>query len=96
MNLLTLDWWDDVWLNESFATFFEDKTKIRFFPDRFNWADEVKNQYRVIAAELKSSVFPAQPNFNTYASNDFVLSAGTFAYDKCGQVLKMIEGYLGE
>ncbi|MCG1047395.1 MULTISPECIES: M1 family metallopeptidase [Mycetohabitans] len=95
-DLVTLDWWDDVWLNESFATFFENKTKIRFFPDRFSWADEVKNKYRVIAADLKSSAFPVQPNFSAYASNDFVLGAGTFVYNKGGQVLKMIEGYLGE
>lgn len=49
-----------------------------------------------IAADLKSSAFPVQPNFNAYASNDFILGAGTFVYDKGGQVLKMIEGYLGE
>ncbi|GLU31410.1 M1 family metallopeptidase [Trinickia caryophylli] len=95
-DLVTLDWWDDVWLNESFATFFENKTKIRFFPDRFSWESEVKNKYRVIAADLKSTSFPVQPNFNAWASNDFVIDAGTFVYDKGGQVLKMIEGYLGD
>ncbi|CAN7298097.1 M1 family metallopeptidase [Trinickia sp. LjRoot230] len=95
-DLVTLDWWDDVWLNESFATFFENKTKIRFYPDRFSWEGEVRNKYRVIAADLKSTSFPVQPNFNAWASNEFVINAGTFVYDKGGQVLKMIEGYLGE
>ncbi|HEY3539865.1 MAG TPA: M1 family aminopeptidase [Trinickia sp.] len=95
-DLVTLDWWDDVWLNESFATFFENKTKIAFFPDRFNWEGEVRNKYRVIADDLTSASFPVQPNFNAWASNDFVINAGRFVYDKGGQVLKMIEGYLGE
>jgi aminopeptidase N len=95
-DLVTLDWWDDVWLNESFATFFENKTKVRFFPDRFSWVDDVKNKYTVINADLKSTSFPVQPNFNGWASNDFVLSASPFTYDKGGHVLKMLENYLGE
>ncbi|WP_133645606.1 M1 family metallopeptidase [Paraburkholderia flava] len=95
-DLVTLDWWDDVWLNESFATFFETKTKIRFFPDHFNWVDEVKTKYAVISRDLSSKAFPVQPNFNAWASNDFVLSASAFTYDKGGIVLKMLENYLGE
>jgi aminopeptidase N len=95
-DLVTHDWWDDVWLNESFATFFENKTKIQFFPDRFSWEDEVRNKYRVIALDLRPTSFPVQPNFNSWASNDFVIGAGRFVYDKGGQVLKMMEGYLGE
>ncbi|CAB3752496.1 M1 family metallopeptidase [Paraburkholderia humisilvae] len=95
-DLVTLDWWDDVWMNESFATFFENKTKILFFPDRFNWVDEVKTKYSVMTRDLRSTSFPVQPNFNDWASNDFVLSASAFTYDKGGIVLKMIENYLGE
>lgn len=95
-DLVTLDWWDDVWLNESFATFFENKTKIAFFPDRFSLERQVKTKYSVIAADLASTSFPIQPNFNAWASNDFVINAATFVYDKGGQVLKMMEGYVGE
>jgi aminopeptidase N len=95
-DLVTLDWWDDVWMNESFATFFENKTKILFFPDRFNWVDEVKTKYAVMSRDLRSTSFPVQPNFNDWASNDFVLSASPFTYDKGGIVLKMFENYLGE
>jgi aminopeptidase N len=95
-DLVTHDWWDDVWLNESFASFFEKKTRIRFFPERFSWENEVKRKYRIIASDLKSTSFPIQPNFNGWASNDFVLSAGQFVYHKGAQVLKMMEGYLGD
>lgn len=95
-DLVTLDWWDDVWLNESFATFFENKTKIAFFPDRFSWDQQVRQKYGLIEEDLSSASFPVQPNFNAWASNDFVINAGDFVYGKGGQVLKMIEGYLGE
>ncbi|HVE08392.1 MAG TPA: M1 family metallopeptidase [Paraburkholderia sp.] len=95
-DLVTLDWWDDVWMNESFATFFENKTKIIFFPDRFNWVDEVKTKYAVMQRDLRNTAFPIQPNFNDWASNDFVIRASAFTYDKGGIVLKTIENYLGE
>ncbi|BFG79111.1 M1 family metallopeptidase [Paraburkholderia terrae] len=95
-DLVTLDWWDDVWMNESFATYFENKTKILFFPDRFSWVDEVKTKYAVMSRDLRNTSLPVQPNFNDWASNDFVLSASPFTYDKGGIVLKMLENYLGD
>ncbi|KDR40512.1 M1 family metallopeptidase [Caballeronia glathei] len=95
-DLVTLDWWDDVWMNESFATYFENKTKIQFFPDRFNWVDEVKTKYAVMQRDLRNTAFPIQPNFNDWASNDFVIRASAFTYDKGGMVLKTIENYLGD
>ncbi|WP_342320617.1 M1 family metallopeptidase [Burkholderia pseudomallei] len=95
-DLVTTDWWDDVWLNESFARFFETKTTIQFFPDEFNWLDHIKSKYRVINKDISQDAFPIQPNFNGWASNDFVISASSFVYNKGGMVLKMLEGYLGE
>ncbi|KGC07887.1 MULTISPECIES: M1 family metallopeptidase [Burkholderia] len=95
-DLVTTDWWDNVWLNESFATFFETKTTIQFFPNEFSWLDQVKNKYRVINRDIGPNAFPVAPNFNDWASNDFVLSASAFTYDKGGHVLKTLENYLGE
>ncbi len=95
-DLVTADWWDNVWLNESFATFFETKTTIQFFPDQFNWIDDVKDRYRVINRDIGPNAFPVAPNFNAWGSNEFVLGGGSFVYNKGGHVLKMLEGYLGE
>lgn len=95
-DLVTLDWWDNVWMNESFATFFATKTSIQFFPDQFSWLDQIPSKYRVINRDIGPNAFPIQPNFNSWASNDFVLSASAFTYTKGGHVLKMLEGYLGE
>ncbi|KVE34680.1 M1 family metallopeptidase [Burkholderia sp. TSV86] len=95
-DLVTTDWWDDVWLNESFAKFFETKTSIQFYPDKFNWLKVIDRKYRTINKDLGPDAFPVQPNFNGWASNDFVLSASSFTYYKGSYVLKMLEGYLGE
>lgn len=95
-DLVTTDWWDNVWLNESFARFFEVKTTIQFFPDEFSWLDQVTNKYRVIARDIGPNAFPVAPNFNGWASNDFVVSASTFVYNKGAHVLKTIENFVGE
>ncbi|MEK6424083.1 MAG: M1 family metallopeptidase [Burkholderia gladioli] len=95
-DLVTLDWWDDVWLNESFATYFETRTSIQFHPDRFSWVQDVGDKAAVIRADIGPNAFPVQPNFNAFGSNDFVVNAGAFVYNKGGHVLKMLEGYLGD
>ncbi|PAJ80954.1 M1 family metallopeptidase [Burkholderia ubonensis] len=95
-DLVTTDWWDNVWLNESFARFFEVKTTIQFFPDEFSWLDQVTNKYRVINRDIGPNAFPVAPNFNGWASNDFVVSASAFVYNKGAHVLKTIENFVGE
>ncbi|KVP13258.1 M1 family metallopeptidase [Burkholderia ubonensis] len=95
-DLVTADWWDNVWLNESFARFFEVKTTIQFFPDEFSWLDQVTNKYRVINRDIGPNAFPVAPNFNGWASNDFVVSASAFVYNKGAHVLKTIENFVGE
>ncbi|HZZ13146.1 MAG TPA: M1 family metallopeptidase [Paraburkholderia sp.] len=95
-DLVTLDWWDDVWLNESFARYFERKTEKVFFPKDFTAADDLDRKYDVIDADLSEHAFPVQPHFNASGSNDFVLAASTFTYSKGSYVLGMLENYLGE
>lgn len=95
-DLVTADWWDDVWLNESFATFFENKTKVNFFPDQFKLVYQIDDKAALFGQDISSNAYPVQPNFNAYGSNNFVLGAGSFVYSKGGYVLKMLEGYIGE
>ncbi len=95
-DLVTLDWWDDVWLNESFATYFETRTSVQFHPESFSWVQDVNDKAGVMKDDIGPNAFPVQPNFNAYGSNDFVVNAGEFVYNKGGHVLKMLEGYLGD
>jgi tricorn protease interacting factor F2/3 len=94
-NLVTMRWWNDIWLNESFATFLEMKMVDRLHPthgslDNFliYWtsrtlvADSLSSTH-AIAAEIRDPSEIAQ-RFDE------------ISYGKGASVLRMIESYLGE
>src|SRR5204863_175629 len=41
-DLVTMKWWDDLWLNESFATFMDFKSTDRAYPEWKVWQDFVR------------------------------------------------------
>jgi tricorn protease interacting factor F2/3 len=94
-NLVTMKWWDDLWLNESFATYLAYKAVNHFYPE---WrildkyiVDEV---FSALNADALISSHPIKvevkdPNESTEIFDEI-------SYEKGGSVLRMIENYLGE
>ena len=94
-DLVTLDWWDNVWLNESFARWFDRRTMIKFHPEHYTFSDYVLDKHNVISADLKDSAVPVQRNLNDAASFGFINPA-IFVYNKGSHVLETIQNYIGE
>lgn len=94
-DLVTLDWWDNVWLNESFARWFDRRTMIKFHPEHYTFSDYVLDKHNVISADLKSTAVPVQRNLNDAASFGFI-SPSIFVYNKGSHVLETIQNYIGE
>ncbi|MGJ7526800.1 M1 family metallopeptidase [Variovorax sp. GB1P17] len=94
-DLVTLDWWDNVWLNESFARWFERRTTIKFHPEYYSFYDYVLDKHNVIVADLKSTAVPVQRNLNDAGSFGFI-SPSIFVYNKGSHVLETIQNYIGE
>jgi aminopeptidase N len=94
-DLVTLDWWDDIWLNESFANWFENVTKIALHPEfqGNTWADYAAVKQRVYTLDLQPTAVPVQHNLSDAGSMDFL---DRFAYNKGGHVLQTIENYVGK
>ncbi len=94
-NLVTMQWWDDLWLNESFATFMSYKAVHDSFPE---W--ELPLQYfedticNALSADQLISTHPINVKVNTPGEVDEIFDH--ISYDKGGSVLHMLEHFVGE
>src|SRR5438105_1942953 len=93
-NLVTMVWWDDLWLNEAFATWMAYKIVDQWRPQWRVWMDfEVGKRGASHLDALKSShPIRAEIKNAEEASESF----DAITYEKGGAILRMIEGYLGE
>jgi aminopeptidase N len=92
-DLVTMGWWDDLWLNESFASLrAANETDMRF-PD-WKWAEhqDVAKE-RAMEADAQVSTHPIQQHVadELQAANAF----DAITYEKGQAVLRMFEAYLG-
>ena len=94
-NLVTMKWWSDVWLNESFATFMSYRILDRAFPDFDSWSDFLP---RWSAPAFRGdSLQSTHPIFQPVENPDQIAQIfDDISYGKGASVLRMIERYLGE
>ncbi len=93
-NLVTPKWWNDIWLNEAFATWMSYKTMHAYDPE--GGFDRSPIQ-RGIGAMGADSLASARQIRNPINANGDILSAfDGITYSKGGHVLSMFENYLGE
>ena len=93
-NLVTPKWWDDIWLNEAFATWFAYKTMHNYDPD--GGFDRTATR-RALGAMGTDSLKSARQIRNPVTQNSAIMDAfDGITYSKGGGVLGMFENYLGE
>ncbi len=92
-DLVTMKWWDDLWLKEGFATFFETKPIRAWKPEWHVDLDEVAAAEQAMAADEIDATHAARMKVTTPAEiND---SYDAIVYRKAGAVLRMVEGAMG-
>ncbi|QJR13172.1 Aminopeptidase N [Usitatibacter rugosus] len=91
-NLVTLAWWDDTWLNESFASWMGDKTVTAFNPE---WGSAYPRNVTRNRSLFADRLATARPLHNpVLEKGDIDASFNRLTYDKGAQVLSMFEGWL--
>jgi len=93
-DLVTMAWWDDVWLNESFATWFAAKMVDAWQPGYEHGAAHVRS--RANAIEADSLVSARRIREPIITRGDIVNAFDAITYEKGASVLGMFEGWLGE
>ncbi len=93
-DLVTMAWWDNLWLNEGFASWMGTKCSDHFNPQWQVWlrADGEK-QYAMVTDSL-STTHPIQQPVKTESEADSAFDEIT--YQKGQSFLRMLESYLGE
>jgi puromycin-sensitive aminopeptidase len=91
-NLVTMVWWDDLWLNEAFATWMAYKVVDAWRPEWRIWMDFEGGKGAAMLLDSLHAAHPIRSDVNnaTEAGESF----DAITYEKGGAVLRMIEGYL--
>ena len=93
-NLVTMKWWNDLWLNESFATFMATKIVDKFYPEWDLW-DQFLDDTMLNAMSLDAlkNSHPINVDVKHPAQIREIFDA--ISYDKGGSILRMLENYVG-
>jgi tricorn protease interacting factor F2/3 len=96
-NLVTMAWWDDIWLNESFAALMETKITDRIMPEFDPWTDFFLRTSGIAAALDADSLRCTHPIRAPVAHPDELSQIfDDISYGKGSAVLAMLDAFLGE
>jgi aminopeptidase N/puromycin-sensitive aminopeptidase len=93
-DLVTMKWWDDIWLNEGFATFMAPKPLKAWHPEWRNDLDEVGGTNGSLGVDSTRSTRPIRQKAET--RNEINALFDGIAYGKTAAVLRMQENWVGE
>jgi len=92
-DLVTMRWWNGIWLNEAFATFMEIAACDAYRPDWDRWTSF--GLERTVAFETDSLASTRPVEFEVRSPADCEGMFDVLTYQKGGALLRMLEQYLG-
>jgi len=92
-DLVTMDWWEGIWLNEAFATFMESLCSDHFRPEWKTWVEF--NPQRDMAFGVDGLHSTRAIEYTVIAPDDCRGMFDILTYTKGCAVLRMLEQYLG-
>jgi len=92
-NLVTMRWWDDLWLNEGFASWMEARTTSRLHPEWNTALAAVGSRERAMNLDAFKTTHPVVQHVETVEQASQAFDAIT--YSKGQAVIGMLEGYVG-
>jgi aminopeptidase N len=93
-DLVTMAWWNDLWLNEGFASWMGTKATDRFNPEWKTWLQVAIQKERAMALDAKKITHPIREPVADEAEAKRAFDVIT--YQKACFFLRMLESLLGE
>lgn len=93
-NLVTMPWWNDIWLNEAFATWMGNKTVEAVHPDYHADIGMVRSIHYAMGQDSLVSARRIRQPIDT--NHDIRNAFDAITYRKGGGVLEMFERWMGE
>jgi aminopeptidase N len=92
-NLVTMEWWDDLWLNEGFASWMASKIADRNHPEWKMWVHAADSRESGIRLDARSTTHPIIRKVKNLEEAE--LAFDDITYEKGSAVIRMIEGWAG-
>lgn len=93
-DLVTMKWWNGLWLNEAFATFMEMRCTDAYRPEWQRWVDFGMSRSAAFAVDATAATRPIE--FEVTSPEEAEGMFDTLTYEKGAAVVRMLEQHLGE
>ena len=93
-NLVTMRWWDDLWLNEGFASWMEKKLTDEFNPSMKVWVRTRADKEKAMAKDALRTAHPVQQPIED--ESEALAAFDDITYLKGLSLVRMLEAYVGE
>lgn len=93
-DLVTMKWWNGLWLNEAFATFMEMRCTDAYKPEWQRWVDFGIGRSAAFDTDATAATRPIE--FEVVSPEDAEGMFDILTYEKGAAVVRMLEQHLGE
>ena len=90
-DLVTMAWWDDLWLNEGFASWMETKATEHFHPEWYPLLGRVNGREAAMGLDSFATTHPIVQHIRTVEQTNQAFD--TITYQKGEAVIAMLEAY---
>ncbi|XP_026480076.1 puromycin-sensitive aminopeptidase-like [Ctenocephalides felis] len=93
-DLVTMNWWSDLWLNEGFASFYSVLGKYRILPEIDPWNGFLLHFYAAMAADEMPGAAPIVRKVGSTSDAQAMFNASS--YSKGATIIRMLRNFMEE